>query len=195
MNKKIFAMSFVFLLLLSSSVFALGVTAPVPKNMELLRGETSVFEFEIQAVTSTDDMSCAYSIDNMSPLSVTFASNEVVVRAGTIEKVYGTVAVPADAPYNSYSGEIIVSCGAVLTTEGGSDVRTSIGGSMLNVNVVEFREEIKKTATVSQTMSTELLLLIILIIIIVGAYYLKKKKTKKTKRAPAKRKPARKRKK
>jgi len=186
MNKKIFAMSFVFLLVFSSAVFALGVTSPVPKGMELLRGETSMFEFEIQAVTATDDMACTYSIASMTPLTVEFDSNEVTVTAGTIQKVFGTVTVPETTPFDSYAGEITVSCGAASTDDTGSDVKTTIGGSMLNVDVVEFREADKKTATepASQFSNTEIMLLIILIIIIVGAYYLYKNK-----------KPARKRKK
>lgn len=193
MNKKIFAMSLTFLLLLSTSVFALGVTAPLPKNMELLRGETAVFEFQIQAVTSTEDLRCSYSIGNMAPLSVAFDSNEVIVKAGTIEKIYGTITVPQDAPYNSYSGEITVSCGTAYSTETGSEVKTTIGGSMLSLKIVEFRETAKKTSEIPQVMSGELLLLIIIIIIVIGAYYLYKTKTPK--KSPAKRKPAKKRKK
>ncbi len=182
-TQKIFATSLIFIILLSTTVVALGVTSPVPKGMKLLRGESSTFEFEIQAVTSADDMVCTYSMTEMAPIAVAFDSDQVTVKAGTIETVYGEVTVPADTPFKTYTAELIVSCGAKSASESGSEVKTTIGGSTLSIDVVEFREEAKKEAEIpSQIPMNELMLLIIILIIILGGYYLYRKKSSKGKK-------------
>jgi len=143
--------------------------------MQLLRGETSLFEFQIQAVTATNDIICTYSFDDISPIIVTFDSDETTVKAGEVAIVYGEIEVPENATFGTYIGELVVSCGPKTESDSGSSVKTTIGGSRLSVSVVQFREGEKKSAEIpSLSISTELILLILVIIIILGVYYLKR---------------------
>ena len=177
----------IILILLISirSVWALGVTRPIPQDIELMRGESADFSFEIQAVTSTEKILCDYSISGMEPLDIKFDSEKIIVEPGSIKKVYGTVSVPENAPLGMYSGELTVSCG-VVQGEGisGSQVRTTIGGSPFNVNVVKTRsKEIREIRPPEKGIPIEIIFLIILIVIIIGVYYwhtkIPKRKTKK----------------
>ncbi|MCX6814808.1 MAG: hypothetical protein NTY20_04135 [Candidatus Aenigmarchaeota archaeon] len=165
------------LLLSLQTVQSLGVTRPVPYDVQLMKGEEAGFYFEIQAVTSTEKQLCTYGISGLEPLQVTFEKNEAVIEAGSIENVYGKVKVPDDAQIKTYSGSLSVSCGAY--TEGqvsGSVVKTTVGGSPFNVRVVELRtREIRdigpsKEAGFDYT-TIIILLAIIIIIVVTGVYY------------------------
>ena len=80
-----------FLLLLSFQVVrGLGVTRPIPVNLKLLRGDTARFYFQIQAVTSSIDQVCTYSVSGLEPLQVNFDEKSVTVEAGKIKNIYGT---------------------------------------------------------------------------------------------------------
>jgi len=130
------------------NIKSLGVTRPIPYNIELMKNESAGFMFEIQAVTSTERLLCTFSIDGLDGLDLGFREKEVIVEAGSIKNVYGTVTVPADAEVKTYNGKLYVSCEAT-EKEGvsGSTVKTSIGGSRFDVKVVELREkEIKEIA-------------------------------------------------
>jgi hypothetical protein len=158
-----------------SCVKALGVTRPVPYDIELMRGESARFTFQIQAVTSTDKTACSYSISSMEPLTIEFDENEVTVDAGSIKNVYGTVSVPADTPYKTYSGQLSVSCGAAI--EGGvsgSAVKTTIGSSPFTVNVVELRTtEIKEVGgpEVQKIPYFEITIIAAVLILLISVYY------------------------
>lgn len=182
-EKQLLASSIVFVFLLSTMVFALGVTSPVPKDMQLLRGESALFEFQIQAVTSTDNLVCTYSMTDPEPLTIDFDFDSVTVTAGSVKKVYGTVYVPEDAPFDSYTSELVVSCGAETETGAGSQVKTTITGGTLSLDVVQYREAEKREAEIPGIPMSELIILIILLIILIGAYYLYKQKyTKKSRK-------------
>jgi hypothetical protein len=181
-----------FLLAVSIAVLAgaqgaqcLGVTRPVPYDVELLPGETAGFTFQIQAVTSTEDLDCVYSISGMNPLVLEFEEDGVVVAAGTISNVYGTVTAPEDAEKKTYGGSLTVSCGPLQTSDvGGSVVRTTIGGSPFNVNVVDVRErdirEISPPDKAADYTSIIIIAAIIIIIIVaIGVYYWYKKRRRK----------------
>ncbi len=190
-----------FILLSFQTVLALGVTRPVPHDVELMRGESADFTFQIQAVTSTEKISCVYFLSDMRPLEVKFDSDEVIIDAGSKKDVYGTVTVPENTPFDTYSGTLSVSCGAVSQGDSsGSQVRTTIGGSPFSVNVVEVREKgIKEIRPEEKGISTEIIILIIItVILIIGAYYWlnkpKKKIPKKKSNKPKNKKPRKKRK-
>ncbi len=190
-----------FILLSFQTVFALGVTRPVPHDVELMRGESADFTFQIQAVTSTEKIFCVYSLSGMGPLEVKFDSDEVIVDAGSKKDVYGTVTVPEDTVFDTYSGTLSVSCGAVQGEDvSGSQVKSTIGGSPFSVNVVEVRGKgIKEIRPEEKGISTEIIFLIIItVILIIGAYYWlnkpKKKIPKKKSNKPKNKKPRKKRK-
>lgn len=158
------------------SAHSLGVTRPVPYDIELMRGESAGFVFEIQAVTSMESQSCTFGIGGLDGLELEFEENEVTVDAGSIANVYGTVSAPDSAEIKMYSGTLTVSCGsAEAEEEGGSVVKTTVGGSQFNVNVVEFRESDIRNVSPPPEQAPDytviIIIAIILIIVVAGVYY------------------------
>jgi len=173
------ALAIVLEVLLSfQSVLALGVTRPVPYDVQLMKGETAGFVFEIQAVTSGEKQLCSYGISGLDPLQVTFEEKEAIVDAGSIKNVYGTVTVPNNAETKTYAGTLSVSCGAYSEGQvSGSVVKTTVGGSSFNVKVVDVRsQEIRNIGPPAEAgfdYSTIIIIVAIIIIVIVvtGVYY------------------------
>ncbi len=181
-------------MMLVSLVQAIGVTRPVPLAVELLRGESQVFRFQVQATTSTLDQLCSYSISGVSPLVVDFEEESgVTVKAGGKENVYFTIIVPEDAPIRGYLGKLAVRCGDKREAKGitGSAVYSTIN-SPFSVDVVSFREGEKPEMEIPEGpagISTEIVIVIIIaaVILIAGVYYWSKKSRKKrVKRRPKK---------
>jgi hypothetical protein len=161
------------------NVQSIGVTRPVPYDIELMRGETAGFTFEIQAVTSLEALSCSYSISGLSPLTLTFEEDEVTVDAGSIKNVYGTVTVPANAEIKSYSGQLSVSCGALVEGGGsGSSVKTTVGGSPFIVKVVEVRSGEIRPITPPPAPPVDytplIVAVVVVIVVLIVLYYLLK---------------------
>ena len=183
MDRKLYALTgFAFIaLILLVQVQALGVTRPVPYDIQLQKGEKAGFVFEIQAVTSLEKQLCTYSITGLDPIQLSFEESEAIVDAGSIKEVYGTVTVPESAEIKTYSGILTVSCGAY--TEGqvsGSIVKTTVGGSSFNVKVVEVRsQDIRNVGPPVQAFDYTIILiiaLIIIIIVILGVYLKRSRK-------------------
>lgn len=162
---------------------SLGVTRPVPYDIELMRGESAGFTFQIQAVTSTERLLCSHSIGGLDPLEIAFEEEGAVVDAGSIKNVYGTITVPDDAEIKTYNGRLTVSCGVYSPEDvSGSAVRTTIGGSPFNVNVVELRgSDIREIEPPPKPVdyTTIIIALIIIIIVAAGVYYWLRKSRKK----------------
>jgi len=174
-------------LLSLQTAWALGVTRPVPYDVQLMKGETAGFVFEIQAVTSSEKQLCTYGISGLEPLQVAFEESEATVDAGSIKNVYGTVTVPSNAEIKTYAGRLSVSCGAY--TEGqvsGSVVKTTVGGSAFNVKVVEVRSkdirDVGPPAEAGFDYSTIIIIVaIIIIVIVVTSVYYKTRFSRKSK--------------
>jgi hypothetical protein len=179
MNRKYAFIGFaVIALMLSVQVQALGVTRPVPYDIQLQKGEKAGFVFEIQAVTSSEKQLCSYSITGLAPIQVAFEESEAIVDAGSIKNVYGTVTIPESAETKTYQGSLTVSCGAYAEGQvSGSIVKTTVGGSPFNIRVVEVRsQDIRNVAPPIQegisTMEIMLIIaIIIIIVVIIGVYY------------------------
>jgi hypothetical protein len=159
---------------------AIGVTRPVPLAVKLLRGESQVFRFQVQATTSTTDQSCTYSMEGLDPLVLVFENPEgAMVEAGGTQYVYFTLNVPTDAPTKGYEGKLIVKCGDKQAATGitGSAVYSTIN-SPFTVDVVLERVTGKPEMTIPEAgMSYETLAIIGagVIILIVGVYYFYRK--------------------
>ena len=175
-----------FILLSFHTVLALGVTRPLPSALELMRGESADFRFQIQAITSDSDLECTYSFTDMSPLVIKLDKTSTIVRAGSKEYVYGTVTIPQNAEIKTYSSELSVSCGAVETEGGGSQVRASISGRPFNVKVVELREnDIREIRPPEEGMPVDFIGLgLVAVLIVLAAYLYNKSNKKKTKVRP-----------
>lgn len=163
---------------------SLGVTRPVPYDIELMRGESAGFTFQIQAVTSTERLLCSYSISGLESLEIDFEEEEAVVDAGSIKNVYGTITVPEGFEIKTYNGRLSVSCGAYSPEDvSGSAVRTTIGGSAFNIKVVEVRDsDIRKIEPPAKPVDYTTIIIalaIIIIIVAAGVYYWFRKSRKK----------------
>ena len=192
MNNRIYKVAPVLFVLLSSQmVLGLGVTQPVPLDLELMRGESADFRFQIQATTSASDVVCDYSMKGMEGLGIEFDQSEVTIPAGSKEEVYGTVSVPANAEYGEYSGKLSVSCGQSTAEGGGSRIKTTISGSPFEVTVVSERgEEVQSVREeVGEEVGTEsIILIVVAAIVLIGVYYLLEKSKSSTKKKSKKKK-------
>jgi hypothetical protein len=180
--RKLTFIIFLTVLLSIQIVSSLGLTRPT-SGINLLRGDSTQFSFQIQAVTSTEDQSCTYSMSGLDPLIITFDENQVIVKAGEIKNVYGTVSIPDDAEIKKYTGEITVKCKPQVEGVSGSLIqRTMI--SDFSVSVVGTEEE-RETRSVPKEKVTAplynfpmILLIIVVMILVVGVYLWTEKKKK-----------------
>jgi len=178
--KKIILLG-IFTILIIQLVSA-GVTTPLPSNMELLKGEDGRFKFEIQGVNQESNLICDYSFESEPLFEVEFDEDSVVVEAGEILEVYGTVKVPKDLDYGSYTAEFCVICNKE-STEAGASVNINTCGLPLNVNVVD--ERTRENLYVPDKVKNYKLVLLIVVIVsiiilaLVITALLKKKTTKR----------------
>jgi len=160
----------------------LGVTQPILEKNTMLKGDSSRFYFEIQAVGYTYKQSCIWSLNGMDPLKVNFDETSVIVDAGEIKKVYGTVSVPADTPTKTYNGWLSVTCEPYVEVSGGSSIKKTTNVPFV-VNVVEVigKQAEQKLPTEEEQKPTihllPILAIIILVILVIClVYWLNKKK-------------------
>jgi len=179
--KKLTFMIFLTVLLTVQVVRSLGVTDPTA-GINLLRGDSTKFSFQIQAVTSPDDQVCSYSVSGMEPLVISFDENEVVIKAGNIKNIYGTVSVPQNAEIKNYKGELTVKCrpqgevsGSVIHRTMISDFAVNVVGTIEEKKIPGLPEE-KMPATTSNL--PIIIILIIIIILVIGVYYWTERKKK-----------------
>lgn len=135
MKKQIFL---IFIILLIVQIAFAGVTNPLPSELNLLKGESGRFKFQIQAVTSENDLVCIVSPESEAFFNVDFDKTEIEVAAGTIEEVYGTVNVPGNLEFGSYEASFCISCSPAGGASG-TAVSIDTCGLPINVNVVEQR--------------------------------------------------------
>ncbi|MBW2965822.1 hypothetical protein KY342_01820 [Candidatus Woesearchaeota archaeon] len=115
-----------------------GVTNPLPTELNLYKGETGRFKFQIQTVASNQEIECVYRLAEESPLSVSFDPATIVVPAGTVRDVYGSVTAPRDLDFGTYEEEFCISCKPTQGTAGTS-VQIETCDLPIKVNVVEER--------------------------------------------------------
>ncbi|MDI6826521.1 MAG: hypothetical protein QMD36_05060 [Candidatus Aenigmarchaeota archaeon] len=173
---------FLTLLMTIQTVSSLGVTQPIPIDLKLLRGDAARFYFEIQA-TMDSKQYCTYSVTGLDPLVISFDKKEVVVNAGDIKNIYGTVSVPIDAPIKTYDGTLIVSCKPHVELEASGSVIQQTMGVKFVIDVIEKLEErvvreIPEKEKPKVSPLSLILLIIVLILSIVGFYLTRKKERK-----------------
>jgi hypothetical protein len=167
----------VFALLLIELVSA-GVTNPLPSNIELLKGESGRFKFQIQNMdTSASDITCTYSLTSKPAFDVSFDNAETEVKAGTRQDVLGTVNVPGSLGTGSYSVEMCVSC-SPNNAAAGANVQTNYCNIPLNVQVVPERTTPNLYVPEKES-NLSLYIAITLIIIIIAVLYILIRKKKK----------------
>ena len=139
---KTFIIVCIFLVKIQA-VNALAVTKPIPSNITLKNGESLQFNFDIQAVTSKEDLICTYSTHDLKPLIINFNEEKSVVKAGGIKEIFGTIEIPFHASVKEYIGNLIVSCEPVTGTEGVSIIAQTIEVPF-RINVINIEESYKK---------------------------------------------------
>ncbi len=186
-------MLFLLGILILSQIAYAGVTNPLPTELNLMKGESGRFKFQIQTVASNQELECDYFQETESPLEVVFDPPHIVVPAGTVREVRGTVTVPKDVDFTTYEETFCISCKPVLG-EAGTAVKIDTCGLPIKVNVVS--EEQRDTGKENMYVPPKPFPEIYKVIIIVGAaaiaiivYYLlrlQQKKKPKKKKAKAK---------
>jgi flagellar basal body-associated protein FliL len=136
--KKIISIFILCLMVILPLAYA-GVTNPLPSNIELLKGDSERFKFQIQALHSESDLICTYEFENENmAFSVVFDEDETLVPSGELKYVYGTVNLPKNIDFGTYSENFCVNCVPVTKTSGtGVVIKTC--GLPIKVNVVEER--------------------------------------------------------
>ena len=138
MRMKVLLGLSLFLVILGS-VQAIGVTYPLPSELELLRGESGRFWFQIQNVAGTGNQFCKYSIEDLG-LSYAFDNpNGIEILEGMMFDVYGTINVNSNDEIKLYQGKVRVECSPETKTEGtGASVVKTLSVP-IKVNIVEIR--------------------------------------------------------
>jgi hypothetical protein len=164
MKKIIFLLA---LLVLSSFALA-GVTNPLPTELNLEKGENGRFKFQIQTVASNQELNCNYYLTGAAVFDVEFDPDTIIVPAGTVREVYGTVKVSRDMDYGNYQEEFCISC-FPTDNPGGAAVAVETCGLPLNVNVVD--ERIGENMNIPPKPVPMLLILIIVAgVVLVGVF-------------------------
>jgi len=135
-----------FLLFVMQAVNA-GVSHPLPTSIELMKGESGRFKFQIQNLGKPNNIVCGASLEGVSPLKVVFDEEEMKVAADSVKYFYGTVSVPNDytpttTGFNpsseQYTQKFCVECKPDSTNPGAS-VQIRSCDLPINVNIVEVR--------------------------------------------------------
>jgi hypothetical protein len=125
-------------MLIIAQIAYAGVTNPLPAELNLLKGESGRFKFQIQTIAGNQELECVYNLEGESSLSVDFDPDKIIVPAGTVRDVYGTVTVPRDLDFGAYEEKFCISC---KPTSGiaGAAVQIDTCNLPIRVNVVAER--------------------------------------------------------
>jgi len=127
----------IMVLILSSIVFA-GVTNPLPTELNLLKGESGRFKFQVQTITSDQEVECTSSLSEESIFTIDFDPSTITVPAGTVRDIYGTINVPKNLEYGTYEETFCLSCKPTQSSEGAA-VLIETCNLPIKVNVVSER--------------------------------------------------------
>lgn len=158
-------------ILLISNALA-GVTNPLPAELNLKRGETGHFKFQVQAVASKEDISCIFEEIDMTPILIEFEESNAIIKAGEKRYIIGSAFVPKDVEFGSYEEKFCVKCQPVEKKEG-NQVNIVTCGLPIKVNIVKERTRDNMKVVEIQPIDLKLVVLIILIgtAIFIEAYY------------------------
>lgn len=134
--KKIYFYGIMFLALIYAAS-AIGVTRPIPQEIQLLPGQSNSFKFQIQSDDYAID--CTYDLEMESILDVGFETPKIVLQANEKEYVTGTITAPEDAPSGEYSTKFCVRCSPLVKEEGKSSTRFNYCDLPLSVSIVSQR--------------------------------------------------------
>lgn len=122
-------------LILVPVVFA-GVTNPLPSELELLKGESGRFKFQVQNMNRPAPIECLLELEGSSDLDISFDVNKVLVPANSKTELRGTVKAPD--MLGSFNQNFCVKC-MPADQESGASVSIDSCGLPINVKVVNKR--------------------------------------------------------
>ncbi|MBW2980808.1 hypothetical protein KY360_05320 [Candidatus Woesearchaeota archaeon] len=125
-------------MLIISQIAYAGVTNPLPTELNLFKGESGRFKFQIQTVASNREVECNYRLAKESPLVVEFDPAGITVPAGTVREVRGTVSVPEEVDFGTYEEKFCISC-RPTAGQTGTSVAIDTCDLPIKVNVVSER--------------------------------------------------------
>lgn len=172
---KIKIILYIIGILLLVHLVSAGVTNPLPTELDLLKGESGRFKFQIQTISSEQEVICTYHFSNEAPFSVEFDEEQVTVPAKSVKEVYGTVRVPRSLDLGTYQQEFCVSCDPTEDSAGAS-VQVETCNLPITVNVVQEREKDNMNIPSNPSFLGIILVAIIIISIAALAFYLFERK-------------------
>lgn len=167
---------FAFLLVLAISfVSSLGVSYPLPQNMELLPGQSSYFQFQIQ----TDDfpVNCVPIIEETNGLELAF-QQKYTVEANQKHVVKPQVIVPKQTAFGNYEATFCIECTPSEEVEG-SRIIPTVCGLPLTVGVVSERTGVnlyEETAAANYMIWVTLLSVSIIVLAMVIFYLVRRRR-------------------
>jgi hypothetical protein len=153
-------------------VSAIGITYPHPQDIELQKGESSSFVFQIQAQDFA--IRCIPTIEESQGLEITL-EKEYIVSANERLNVKGTVKLPSDMSLGDYKATFCIEC-SPSELSGGSTVKTRTCSLPVTVAGVDKRTR-KNAFDVEKAMTLLWVILVIaILILILLIWYLIKKR-------------------
>ena len=125
-------------ILIIAQIAYAGVTNPLPTELNLFKGETGRFKFQVQTIASNRELECTPSLAAESPLVIEFDEEIMIIPAGTVRDIYGTVIVPDEIEFGAYEENFCVSCKPVQGISG-TGVQIDTCDLPIKVNVVDER--------------------------------------------------------
>ena len=197
MNKKIIISTLALLIILSSFAFAVGVTYPIPPELQLRAGESGRVRWAIQADAS--ESVCSFQIIEQtilgsSVMDVQFDEEKTELNPNTLKYVFATVTAPVDAVDGDYVTTFCTVCSPKTKGAGspivfktcGLPIKVKVGDVITRENMkveVEPEEEVPEAPAVPSYLY--IIVIIVVLIMIMWWYHSEKKKGKNFNRRKA----------
>jgi hypothetical protein len=176
-NSSIFVIIVIIFLLTASLVYA-GVTNPLPPQLELLKGETGRFKFQVQNLNKPVALDCSFELEGTKNLDVTFDQSSGTINANDKSDFFGSVKAPDTI--GRYTQNFCVRC-SPKSQESGASVKIDSCGLPINVNVVA--QKTKENMRVEDRHDNKIIYVGVIALVVIIAcilwYYFRKKSHKK----------------
>lgn len=176
-------------ILLAQIAFA-GVTNPLPSEIQLLKGESGRFKFQIQTIAHPYAVICSYAVEENPIFNLRFDDAELIVEGNQVKDFYGTVTAPRKLDYGKYSAKFCISCKDIQNPpQPGANVEIRTCGIPINIDVVKQRTVQNMFIPPKQRspLFFPLIIAIIIILILLAIliyFLLKNRKSKKEAKPP-----------
>mgnify|MGYP001608754749 CR=1 FL=1 len=170
----------VFILLFSTSIYASVGVATQKDNVDVVVGNTGVFQYEIQTIGMNTPQSCIFSFQEKPTLDISFDSNPIIVPPKSRTQVFGKVKIPQNAQIGSYTFNFCVLCTSLSDKDSqASSLSQNICNIPLKINILEKKqEEIPQKIKQERKIPNSLLFIAVVVVLIVIFLLIKEFKNK-----------------